>query len=85
MEIYRIAIRAVFVFIFLLALLRLTGKRSIAQGSVLDFVVALILGDLIDDAIWAEVPMSQFIIAASSLISIHLVFGLARAQKQGLS
>jgi uncharacterized membrane protein YcaP (DUF421 family) len=79
MDVYRIAIRAAFVFIVLLALLRLSGKRSVAQGSMLDFVVALVLGDLIDDAIWAEVAMSEFIIAASCLITVHLTLGSAAA------
>jgi uncharacterized membrane protein YcaP (DUF421 family) len=77
MELYKIAIRAAVAFVVLLVLLRLAGKRSIAQGSMLDFVVALIIGDLIDDAIWAEIPMSQFIVASSSLIMIHIAVGLA--------
>jgi uncharacterized membrane protein YcaP (DUF421 family) len=76
MELERIAIRAAATFIILLLLLRLSGKRTISQGSMLDFVVALVLGDLIDDAVWAEVPFSQFIIGVSTLIVIHLGTGL---------
>jgi uncharacterized membrane protein YcaP (DUF421 family) len=38
MEVERIAIRAAFTFVVLLALLRLSGRRAIAQGSALDFV-----------------------------------------------
>src|SRR5688572_13750061 len=76
MELHGIAIRAAATFIILLLLLRLSGKRTISQGSMLDFVVALILGDLIDDAVWAEVPFSQFIIGVSTLIVIHLGIGL---------
>jgi len=48
-----------FAYVFLLAILRASGKRTIAQGTTLDFVVALVLGDLIDDALWAEVPGSM--------------------------
>ena len=77
MELEKIGIRAAAAFVVLLLLLRLSGKRSIAQGSMLDFVVALILGDLIDDAIWADVPMSQFVIGASSLLVLHLGAGVA--------
>jgi uncharacterized membrane protein YcaP (DUF421 family) len=48
MEIHAIAIRTAVSFVFLLALLRLSGKRTLAQACALDFVVVLILGDLVD-------------------------------------
>ncbi len=77
MELQKIAVRAAATFLILLLLLRLSGKRTISQGSMLDFVIALILGDLMDDAIWAEVPMSQFVIGVSSLFLLHVSVGIA--------
>jgi hypothetical protein len=35
----------------------------------MDFVLALTVGDLVDDAIWAEVPIAQFFVAASTLLA----------------
>jgi uncharacterized membrane protein YcaP (DUF421 family) len=73
MDLASIAIRGLATYLFLLALLRLAGKRAVRQGTPFDFVLALILGDLIDDAIWSEVPMSQFVVAAGMLIVLKLL------------
>jgi uncharacterized membrane protein YcaP (DUF421 family) len=76
MELGRIAVRAAFTFIALLALLRCSGKRSVVQGSSLDFVVALIVGDMIDDGVYGQSPMSHMIVGASSVILAHIVTSL---------
>jgi uncharacterized membrane protein YcaP (DUF421 family) len=60
-------------YLFLLVLLRLAGKRSIRSGSPFDFVLALTIGDLIDDAVWAEVPVAQFVVAATTLVLTKLL------------
>ena len=72
MDPFRIAVRALTAFFFLLALLRLSGKRTIRHGSAFDFVLALIVGDLVDDAIWGEVPLSQFFVAAATLLLVKI-------------
>jgi uncharacterized membrane protein YcaP (DUF421 family) len=68
MELHKIGIRALLTFIFLLVIIRISGKRTVSEGNTFDFVLALILGDVIDDALWAEVPMSQFFVAAGVLV-----------------
>lgn len=73
MEPFRIALRCIAVFVFLLILLRVSGKSTIQQGSTFDFVLALILGDLVDDAVWAEVPIAQFMVAAITLVLTKLL------------
>ena len=55
-------------FIFLLALVRLSGKRVVSEGTAFDFVLAVVLGDLIDNAIWGTAPVSQFVVAAGTLV-----------------
>jgi uncharacterized membrane protein YcaP (DUF421 family) len=69
----RIAIRALAAFIFLLALLRLSGKRAISQGTAFDFVLSLVLGDLVDNVIWGEAPFGQFAVAAMTLVGARLL------------
>jgi len=49
----RIVVRVAFAYVVLLALVRLSGERTVKQGSPFDFTVALILGDLIDDVVSA--------------------------------
>ena len=78
MDPLRIAVRAVFAFITLLALMRASGTRTVKQGSPFDFTVALILGDMVDDAIWAEVALSQFVVAVGTLLAVHVLMDIQR-------
>ena len=78
MDPLRIVVRSVLAFAVLYALVRVSGKRTVKQGSPFDFTLALILGDMFDDAIWAEVAMSQFIVACSVLIGVHVVMDYFR-------
>lgn len=73
MDPLRIVIRVLFAYVLLLVLLRLAGKRAIRHGSAFDFVLALVIGDLVDNAIWAEVPLAEFAVAATTLLLAHLV------------
>lgn len=68
MDPLRIAVRIVFGWIVLQALVRISGKRTVSQGTPFDFTLALILGDMMDDLMWA-VPASQFIVAVSTLVA----------------
>lgn len=73
MDPLRIAVRCVLAYVFLLALLRLSGKRGVRQATPFDFVLMLILGDMVDDALWAEVPFAQFVVATSTLVLMKLL------------
>lgn len=77
MDLGKIAIRAIFAYLFLLALIRTSGKRTVAQGNVFDFVIALILGDMIDDLLWAEIPASQFVVGMGTLFLVHVSVEIA--------
>ena len=76
MDLQHIAIRVLFTYIFLHVIVRLSGKQAVGQGHAFDFVLALVLGDLIDDCLWAEVPVSQFAVAACTLVVIDVNIGL---------
>jgi uncharacterized membrane protein YcaP (DUF421 family) len=78
MDPLRIAVRAAFAFLVLLVLVRVSGKRTVKQGSPFDFTVALILGDMFDDAVWAEVAMSQFVVACGVLVGVHVLMDYGR-------
>ena len=82
MDPLRIAVRCVAAYVFLLALLRLAGKRTIQQGTTFDFVLALILGDLVDNAVWAEVPLANFMVAAATMVLMKLVMTWHHATRQ---
>jgi uncharacterized membrane protein YcaP (DUF421 family) len=78
MDPLRIVVRIVFTYLVLLVFMRLAGKRAVKQATPFDFTLALILGDLIDDAIWAEVQTSAFVIAAGVLMFVHVIFDSLR-------
>lgn len=68
MTLGHIAVRAVVAYLYLLFVTRMSGKRVISQATPFDFVVALILGDLIDDALWAKVSIAKFAGAVGSIM-----------------
>jgi uncharacterized membrane protein YcaP (DUF421 family) len=79
MDPMRIAVRAAFAYVFLLVMVRLSGKETIAYGSTSDFVLALVFGDLVDDLVWAEVAASQFVVAAGTLFLCGGLWGLVKS------
>jgi uncharacterized membrane protein YcaP (DUF421 family) len=82
MDPWRIALRAVFVYFFALALVRASGKRSVKHADVTSFVLALILGDMFDDALWADVPMAQFVVGSGTLTLVHVLASVDAAARQ---
>jgi uncharacterized membrane protein YcaP (DUF421 family) len=73
MDPLRIAVRVAFTFVLVLILVRTSGKRTVLQGDMSSFIVALVLGDLFDDMFWAEVPVSEFVVAAGTILTVHMV------------
>ena len=73
MDPLRLVVRATFAFVFIFVLVRLAGKRTVKQGDPASFVVAIIIGDMFDDLIWAEVAVSQFVIGVGALLFVHLL------------
>jgi uncharacterized membrane protein YcaP (DUF421 family) len=76
MSLLGIGLRALFVYVVILILLRVSGKRAVSQGTTFDFVLALVLGDLFDDVIWAEVSAAQFVVASGALFLTHLAVSM---------
>jgi uncharacterized membrane protein YcaP (DUF421 family) len=76
MDVFRVAIRCLATCLFLLVMLRMSGKRLISQSTAFDFVLSLIVGDLVDDLLFLEVPASQFIIAIAALVLADLTVRL---------
>lgn len=72
MEPLQIVVRVVFGYAFALTLTRISGHRSIKHLDASSFVIAIVMGDMFDDLVWAEVPASQFVVALSSVFLIHL-------------
>ena len=78
MDPLRIVIRVAVAYVILLAFVRLTGKRTIKQGSPFDFTIALIVGDMVDDMLWAEVNAAEFVVATGVLFTLHAMLDVVR-------
>jgi uncharacterized membrane protein YcaP (DUF421 family) len=72
MDPLRIAARVVFAYVVLMAMVRVSGKRMVRHASPFDFTLSLILGDMVDDLLWAEVDASVFVVAAGVLVTIRM-------------
>jgi uncharacterized membrane protein YcaP (DUF421 family) len=66
-----IALRIVLVYAYFAFLVRILGKREIGTFSPIDFVVALVLGDLAGDVIFDEATWLQGAVAAGTLALAH--------------
>jgi uncharacterized membrane protein YcaP (DUF421 family) len=72
-----IVVRISILYLYVLAIFRLSGKRSVGELTPLDFMVGLILGDLFDDVIWSEVPLSQGVVAITTVLLLHMLVAYA--------
>lgn len=76
-ELLIIAGRATIVYFFLLIVVRLLGKREIGTHSAFDLIVALILGEMVDEAIFGDVTLLEFGVAAVVIALWHVVNSFA--------
>jgi uncharacterized membrane protein YcaP (DUF421 family) len=67
------ALRASFVYVFLLVVVRLLGKREVGNTSAFDLIVALILGEVVDEIIYGDVTILQGVIAITVTAIWHVV------------
>lgn len=72
-------IRAALVYLFLLLLLRLTGKRTLAQITSFDFVLLLIISEATQQALIGEDnSMTNAAIVVSTLIGLNIGMSLLK-------
>jgi uncharacterized membrane protein YcaP (DUF421 family) len=76
------ALRATFVYFFLLLIIRVLGKREIGATSAFDLIVALILGEVVDEIIYGDVTIFQGVVAILVVAIWHLVNSWASFKSQ---
>lgn len=67
------ALRATIVYFFLLVVIRLLGKRAVGVAGAFDLLVALMLGEVVDEAIFGDVSMPKALLAISVIAVWHFV------------
>lgn len=76
-ELLLIALRATFVYFYLLIIIRILGKREVGASSAFDLLVALMLGDVVDEVIYGDVTIMQGAVAMAVIGVWHLVNAFA--------
>jgi uncharacterized membrane protein YcaP (DUF421 family) len=72
-ELYLTALRATLAYFYLLIIVRILGKREIGASSAFDLLVALMLGDVVDEVIYGDVAIMQGAVAIAIIGMWHLV------------
>ena len=80
MDPLRILARVLFAYMVLLVLVRVSGKHLVKHASPFDFTLSLILGDMVDDMLWADVTASVFVVGAGVLMFTHTALDLLRVR-----
>jgi uncharacterized membrane protein YcaP (DUF421 family) len=62
--------RAVAVYVLMLGVVRLLGKRTVGNFSAFDLIVALMLGELVDEIIYGDVLFIQGTVAVVTLAAL---------------
>jgi uncharacterized membrane protein YcaP (DUF421 family) len=70
-ELAHTALRASLIYVFLLVVIRLLGKRTVGHSTAFDFMVALILGEIVDEPIYGDVPVAQALVAIAVIAAWH--------------
>ena len=76
-ELLLTAVRATFVYFYLLIIVRILGKREIGATSAFDLLVALMLGDVVDEVIYGDVTIAEGAVAMAVIGAWHIINAFA--------
>jgi uncharacterized membrane protein YcaP (DUF421 family) len=78
-------VRASVVYLALLAMVRLTGKRTVAQFTPFDLIVVMLLAEAVSDSLrGGDESLVGGLIAALTLVALDVAFALATSRSQWL-
>src|SRR5258707_3746038 len=77
--------RAVLIFFYGLAMLRLSGRRTFAQMSAVDLIISIIVGSNLSRAMTGGVPFWGTLASVAVLVALHLALAHAVARSPRLS
>jgi len=69
-ELMLTAARAFAVYVFMLIVIRALGKRTVGNFSAFDLLVALMLGELVDEIIYGDVRFLQGVVAITAIAGL---------------
>ena len=84
-ELSMTALRALAVYFVMLVVIRGLGKRTVGNFAAFDLLVALMLGEVVDEMIYGDVSMAQGLIAIGVVSGLHYVNAWLSYWDHGLS
>ena len=79
-----IILRVSVMYLYALALVRISGKQSLGQLTPMDFIVTLIIGDFFDDVFWQEVPLMEGMVGFATIILVHILVTLVTSRNKSI-
>ena len=78
-------LRITIIYLFLMALFRLAGHRTLADISTFDFVLLLIISEMVQQAVVADDPsLTNAILLCSTLVGLDIAFSLWKHHAPGI-
>ncbi len=75
-RLWELVVRAVVVYVFLLVLLRITGKRQVGQLAPFDLVLLLVLSNAVQNSMNAgDNSLSGGLVSAATLVGLNFLVG----------
>lgn len=70
-ELMMTALRALGVYVLMLFVIRVLGKRTVGNFAAFDLLVALMLGEVVDEIIYGDVSIAQGMVAIGVVAAAH--------------
>ncbi|MFC3550666.1 DUF421 domain-containing protein [Lysobacter cavernae] len=81
---WEFVLRAVVVYVVLLVMIRLSGKRTIGQFTAFDVLLIVLLGNAVQNALLgSDTSMAGGLLLAATLIALNWVVGFVTARSKG--
>lgn len=74
------AARAVLIFAYGLALVRIAGRRVFGKWSALDIIVSIVIGSNLSRALTGSAPLAGTLVASALVMVLHWVLAVAAAK-----
>jgi uncharacterized membrane protein YcaP (DUF421 family) len=73
------ALRGLFVYVLMLVVIRILGKRTVGNFTAFDLLIALMLGEVVDEIIYGDVSIAQgvtaiLVVAAAKYVTAWLTY-----------
>jgi uncharacterized membrane protein YcaP (DUF421 family) len=78
------SIRAVLIFLYGVALVRMAGKRVFGKWGAIDIILSVIIGSNLSRALTGSAPFVETLVATTALVALHWVLTLAATRAQFL-